>query len=307
MSTTDAIIQFNPDVYYQNALVRGRSKADTRRLHLVVDSRERNRRLFPNPNDYEVNMVRDMQDVREIYLIASSFPFSRYLVHEGNDLMYVCVAGTSMHARVAHGDYADPAELAAAVDEALNAATASRGDMFQVTYDARTDKFAVSCTRSFFVQCKGRPFQHAFNNNKDFAYPERSIARLLGFGVADYESSVNEETTSVYRNRVAAPFRRNIYADDTLVVHVDALDVNHSTSDAVDKSFALIYRNACYPEYTKVSYYDDDKMKKTFIPPLRRLNKIKVRVTDYDGNPYDFQNQDHRMEFIVDLNIKAAS
>jgi hypothetical protein len=305
---SDAIIQYSPDVYYQNAIVKGRSKADTRRVHLIVDSRERNHRLFPNPNDYEVNMVRDMHDVRHIYLIASSFPFSRYLVHDGNDALHVSVGGVPMKARLEHGDYADPSDLAAALEAALNQmAVVSRGDMFQVAYEARKDSYTVSCTRSFAVLCKGKPFQHAFNNNEDFAYARGSIAQVLGFGIANYDSGVDEETTSVYRNTVAAPSRRNFDGHDTLVVHIDAMDVNQSTSDVVDKSFGLIYRNACYPEYTKATYYDEDKMKKTFTPALRRLNKIKVRVTDYDGVPYDFHNQDHRMEFIVELNIKASS
>ena len=44
---------------------------------------------------------------------------------------------------------------------------------------------------------------------------------------------------------------------------------------------------------------------KRWTPPLGRVARIAVAFTDLDGTPYDFQNQDHRLELLMDVGQRA--
>jgi hypothetical protein len=298
------IVQYNPEVYFQNAITKARSRPDIKQVHLVVDSRERNRRLFPNPNNYEVNLVNGLNDVREIRMIASTFPFSRYMVHDNNNVMDVVIGSAQVKAIVETGEYESPSDMAEALQEALNDAVS--GELFKVEFSARKDNFTISCTRSFSLMFQGGCFSHGFNSNPDFKYADKTIARIVGFGPESYASAVDENTSSVFRNVVSSPFRKNFEIDDTLIVSIDLMEINKSTSDTIENSFALVCRNGAYPENAKTVYYDEQIVKK-FVPPLGKLTKFKVSIRDYDGYLYDFQNQEHRMEFLVDTNIRNRS
>jgi hypothetical protein len=218
-------------------------------------------------------------------------------------MLDIAIGQSKLRVSIDVGDYGDPVELAGTIQDNMNAAAS--GDLFQVTYDPRTDKFKFMGTRSFTLNFHGACVKHTHHQNTNPSYPANSIGRLLGFPACAFPSFVDEDTSSVYRNTVLAPFRKNFTADDVLVVNIDMLDLNQSTSDTLDKSFAIIPRNGVYPEHAKTMYYDDHILK-TFNTPMR-LSKIRVEVRDFDGNMYDFQNHDHMMEFSVETNIRTRS
>lgn len=285
------------DVYYTNALIKGRSQPDKKIIRLVVDSRDRCKTLFPSPNSYEVNLVDDIPHVTSIQLRAYEFPFSAYLVNANNNKLHINIGGKDVVASVDVGDYDGP-ELAKSLEKALNDVVSN--DMFRVDYVARTDNFEIACTRSFVMRFCGEQVLHPFNNNYDTAYPHGSIGRTLGFGIKNYDSAATP-VTSPYKNIVKSDFRKNFSAGETVVVRIEMFNLNKSTSNTVNESFLVLTKNS------SSGTCDDTHNVKHFFPPLARLAKIKVRVTDYDGNPYDFQNHDHRMEFLMEANIKNSS
>lgn len=286
------------DVYYTHALIKGRSKPDKKLMRMVVDSRDRCKTLFPNPNSYEVNLIDDIPHVSSIQLRAYDFPFSSYLISTNNNKLHFCVAGKEVVAIVDVGDYESGADLASVLEKAMNEAVGN--DMFGVAYISRTDNFEITSTRSFSLRFCGEQVRHPFNNNYDVAYPRGSIGRVLGFGVKNYESTVLG-ISSPYKNAIKSEFRKNFNAGDTVVVNIEVFNLNKSSANAVNESFLVLTRNMAF------GMCDDTFTVKHFFPALARLAKIKVRVTDYDGNLYDFQNQDHRMEFILEANIKNSN
>jgi hypothetical protein len=42
----------------------------------------------------------------------------------------------------------------------------------------------------------------------------------------------------------------------------------------------------------------DFPFEKTYSAPVARVARVGVRFTDYSGNEYDFQGQDHRLELV---------
>jgi hypothetical protein len=70
-----------------------------------------------------------------------------------------------------------------------------------------------------------------------------------------------------------------------------------STNPATAKSFAVVP-----PCQGRLAFFADQAsatVEKTYDPPLERLARVAVSWTDYDGNPYDFQNQEHRIELVL--------
>lgn len=286
------------NAFYKNAITNTAPACDIRNVRLVVDSRERNTRLFPNPNSYEINIPDAILNVGRIKMVSSSFPFSAYLINANNNLLHFTVGSTKYTAMVDIGDYSSGADLATALQSAINAAYGSSA--FRVAYVPRTDNFKVSATTAFTLNFMGNTFVHTFNENTDVAYKEKTIAAVIGFANKDYTSAV-QAAPDAYVNVVSSEFRKNFDVNDTLVVNVGSVNLNRSTSETVNHSFAVISKTGVLDSKTLI--YDTHQICKFFTPPIKRLSKLKITITDYYGNPYDFQNQDHRMEFILDSQI----
>jgi hypothetical protein len=286
------------NVYYTHALIKGRSKPHTKIFRLVIDSRDRCKTLFPNPNNYEINLNDDIPQVTNIQLRAYEFPFPSFLINSTNNRLHFNIGGKDLVATIELGDYEAGSELAAAVEKAMNDAVSN--DIFTVQHVARTDNFEFSSTRSFSLIFAGERVLHTFNNNYDIAYPLHSIGRVLGFGTKVYESTTRT-TSSPYKNVVRAEYRKNFETANTLVVNIDAFSLNKSTANSVNDSFFIVSKNTPY------GTCDDTFNAITFQPALARLTKVKVRIAEYGGSLYDFQNQDHRMEFLVEANIKNSN
>jgi hypothetical protein len=298
--TSQKIIKYDPHVFFDMALVKGRSKPDLKVVRLVINSNERNKVLFTNPNSYEINLVDDIPYVTFVKLIASVFPFSSYTITTTNNLIHYTMANTAMVASIPIGDYTDGDDLASAVQAALQASV-NGTQMFNVMYVSRTDNFVIQCTRSFTLNFKGEAFVSQFNNNPDFRYPVHSAGAVLGFGISSY-ASAPIGGGGVYQNAIQSPFRMNLKFFDDIIVNIELMNLNKSTSDSVNESFLVLSKNG-----ENVTHYDSHHVAKYFYPPVAKLNKIKVTITDMNGNLYDFQNQDHRMELMVETNIKNPS
>lgn len=295
MDGGNRITSIDAGTYFNYALVKGKNKPDTKIVRLVVDSRERNRNLFENPNNYEVILTDPIPNITFVKLIASSMPFASYLVNPGNNALHVTIgdATTPSVANVAVGDYEGGEDLASAVEAALNAL---ESNTFHVEYVPLTDNFAIFATSPFrldFRSCN----TVMRGNNPDYTFPPSSIAAMLGFGPKTYASGALVGAGSQV---VTSEYRKNMEVDDAIVVHIDLMELNKSTMTGVDGSFAII------PRGEKYVTYDDFFFSKYFYPPVR-VAKIRVRITDPNGVPYDFQNQDHRFEFLFESDIKTAA
>jgi hypothetical protein len=286
----EKIIHYDRDVYYKNAVL-AQPGSTSRHVRIVLDSRERNVSLFPNPNAYEINLVHDIHNVSHIRLISSDFPFNTYTINASNNRLYVAYNDTVTTVVLDIGNYTET-ELATELGNSMNAAVGTA--IFQVAYVPKKDNFSFKCLHPFGLVFAGRQFVHPMNGSMDKAYTDNSIGRVIGFGINNYISSVHV-TGDSYVNVIKSEFRKNFNTDDCVVVRIDTLEVNVSTADVLQDSFAIVTKN--YD--SSVNYYGNDVVSHRFTPKLPRLSKLKVRLVDYYGAPYDFQNRDHRLEFEV--------
>lgn len=97
--------------------------------------------------------------------------------------------------------------------------------------------------------------------------------------------------TSVVSGRIQAPFRKNLRKDRYIVLNINNAEINYGVSTVLDRSFCIINSKDC----SLNNEYKFDAIK-NYEPPLNSLKRLQISIYDYDGNLYDFQNQDHRLE-----------
>ena len=73
--------------YYKNAVIPPPEddlfyEGNTRNTRIVVDSKERNLILFPEPNNYEIVFDDDINDVVSVKLINIQLPMNTYLINK---------------------------------------------------------------------------------------------------------------------------------------------------------------------------------------------------------------------------------
>lgn len=227
---------------------------------VVIDSRDRDRTIYPRPNKYEIQLETDIQDVVSGEVIIKDIPLSQYIINIHNNVFYLDNVAISLPV----GNYD-----AATFVSFLNAAIAPR---VSVSYNMYTDKYTWT----------------AQNNQSEFeiAFTVTDTALILGFE----PGSVNKSSGGV----LVSPNCVNFSLDHYCVLRINQFTINNSSNPILQKSTALISKTDVDVMRTM------QPIKKYFNPLIPRLTKISVSFTDYYGNPYDFHNKDHRLEILLE-------
>lgn len=69
-------------------------KAKTKTIQLVIDSRDRNRKNYPNPNKYVLHLLDDIDNVTAVELIHAYIPSSGYNINESNNKINLTIGTT---------------------------------------------------------------------------------------------------------------------------------------------------------------------------------------------------------------------
>lgn len=269
---------FTEDDFYNKALIKppeNNLDEETKYTRIVIDSRVRNKALFPNPNNYEVLFEDDINDVKSAKLVYMDMPMPLYLINSFFNKITFKIGATSYTATIPDGNYT-AAELATAITVAMNGLVAST---FQVTYNTRLDKFMFNATTVFSLQ---------------FISNTNQINILLGFLENNVYASVTDALTPSYPNLIAAEFCKNFDYNNYIIMDIEQFDTLKSIDRDLNKSFAIIPKS-----YVQLNVNDKLNIIKHFSPSIGRLTKLRIKLYDRFGNPYNFQNMDHRFELLM--------
>jgi len=247
---------------------------ETKYTRVVVDSRVRDKTLFPNPNYYDVPFEDDINDVKTAKLIYIDIPMSLYLINANFNTIYFNINSNSYMATIPNGNYT-ATELATIITSQMNAtvSAASVATTFTVSYIPRLDNFTFESDRlAFSLLFAGKP---------------RNLAILLGF------SDMKTQYTSDTNREISSEFRKNFNYNNYIIMDIEQFDMLKSIDRDLNKSFAMIPNSS-----TNLNIIDELNIIKHFSPSIPRLNKLRVRLYDRFGNPYDCQNMDHRFEIV---------
>jgi hypothetical protein len=244
---------------------------DEKYTRVVIDSRVRNKDLFPDPNNYEVLLDDDINDAIKAQLVYVDIPFTNFLINKDFNTLVVRVGGTDHKVALSTGDYDTTSlvtEIQAKLDAVLGAA------VITVSHIPRIDSFSFSSSASFTLK---------------FDKQQNTLAHLLGF-----RDNKDYVATGSGPYIVTAEFRKNFNYNNYIIMTIDQFDLLKSVDKCLNKSFAMIPKN-----YDVLNLADHPEYIKRFSPPIAKLSKLKVRFYDRFGNDYDFQNMDHRFELLV--------
>jgi hypothetical protein len=254
---------------------------EVRHNRIVIDSRDRDRAVYPTPSQYEVNLSDDIENVINVKLLVADVPFAARLLPESSSRLFLSMtSGTDVVADVAPGNYSSGADLALALSAALS--TSAPGT-FHVSYTERLDSLVLRCTSAFSVET-------------DKNVPR--ILRVLGLGPGAQSLSEPSQDTALatYPHVLRAPHRVCLDTDRYVIMSMSpSAEVLMSANNAANRAFAVIPRDRAALSVRA----DDPPFEKSYKTPISRLTKVGIKFTDYDGQPYDFQDQDHRIELLV--------
>jgi hypothetical protein len=232
---------------------------------VVIDSRDRNRDSYPNPNYYVIEVENEIEEVTTGEVSLFDVPLARYMIHSFNNKFTI---NSSYEYAIPEGNYD-----ATSITSTLSTLIAPR--QITATYDSIKDKIS-------FVSLNNEPFTLQFSSE--------SLARMLGYA----SRAIVYNSDSLFT--VTSPYRLNLSEDHYIIMYVDMMTINNSINSTINQSTAIIGKGDIYLNMRNLTL----PIKKTFNPPIARLTKLRIRMTDYYGNPYDFQNQDHRLEFMFE-------
>jgi len=275
---------------------------------VLIDSRERNTKLFANPASYELNLNQEIDDAVAATILVADVPHTAYLVNKNNNELTVEVGTEVFTIEVPFGNYT-PKGLGDALKLALNDTAQAAGAtiVFDVEYVELTDKYVFTATTVFSFVCNGedQPYgdmaemkvvtDSSGNLVKQIIgpsttpYKPKSIAKMLGLP----RTTVQSDSTG----RLEAPFRKNFNDSDVIVMHIEHMRLFQSTTTHVNKSILVLHNQ----KSMDLSLYSSNtEYRATFSPPIPRLNRIKVTFYNAWGDLYDFQNFDHRFELLIE-------
>jgi hypothetical protein len=243
----------------------------------IIDSRDRNLHYFKSPNKYDIKLSEDVHDVQSVELISFDVPFTKYFIDQNNNTFKLKVGLTYASFKIPVGDYATGDLI---VDE-LN----KTSSQVVFSYNKINNKISIknNSGTSATLSCRGPS-----ERKNDYMEPSptytNQLMRIVGLDFDDHEVGANET--------FEFPYKVNLRHDKYIVMNLGQANVNVSENNSTNKSFAIIKTDELENKFIESNY------KKYFNPPVNSLTTLSLSFNDYDGNLYDFQNQDHMIELL---------
>lgn len=249
--------------------------------HIVFDSRERNVDRFQFPNKYELPLFEPINDVVSVELLSANIPFTRYLIHANNNRLHVSInGGSEQEYIIPEGNY-EPQELSDLIVQQL-------GSTFSASINSNTNRITFKSSTPFSFKFKGLPYVDE-DKIEGTRLKKDSIGHVIGFMNMDYDSTL-QNTDHV----ITSPHPINLKIDDYIIMKLKNVNIYTGNSDTFHKAFAIICKN---PDTYNINY--SENLEKRLNPPLASLNRLRISFYDFEGNLYDFNNVEHRVELKI--------
>lgn len=249
----------------------------------VVNSADRDLQAHPTPASYVVHMPSDTFNVCSIKLVSAIMPKKLAYVVSAGEAQRVSLVQSTAQAATATlppGDYTSASDVAAAMGVALNAASAS--NQFAVSVDTRLDRLVIRSTAQFSI---------------DASRMHPATVQVLGLAAGRPQAAAFDDDGSGFPWVLNVPhcvcLDAQYRSSAVLRLRLPSTELLKSASQTLDRAFAILSPG---PNNMDVSC----AYKKQWTVPVSRLSRFHVEFVDLFGEPYDFQNQDHRLEFLVE-------
>lgn len=272
------VINYDTFDFKQSAIIKPASQNfdDTHRLStkttfVVINSADRNK-AYSTPSDYVAELYEEIQDVISVELKFADLHHNEYNITDASNTLYVSTTSqpSATTVTLVKGIYKGT-DLAFALTAIFPAAG------FNATYNASTQHINLTATEEFTLLCDSK------------LYDKGSLLKMLGFPCAN-QTAIWNATNSTFE--LESKYALDLRPNNTIVMNIDTMNVKVSNNNIFNKAFAVIPQNL-----NDIRTSDIFTIKKNFNPPMGRIERMHIRFNDIHGNPYDFQNRDHILEF----------
>tara|TARA_B100001094_G_C18140429_1_gene777533 strand:- start:204 stop:1571 length:1368 start_codon:yes stop_codon:yes gene_type:complete len=268
---------------------------------LVVDSRNRDKSKFPNPNKYIYYLNEEFKRVYEIELLHTMVPKSQYLINKYNNTLYINLENNDYTLYIPQGNYSQNDDsditippvntsIASFISKNLdylinNVFTNSIGNNLTCLYDHNTNKYFF-----YYAPNSGTPLSRSFISN--FTIDFQGVKDVIS--TIDHGKQYIIEETQLYKNNSIGPilgFNPNKYSntDETCVnftfnkINLSATMTFNVNNEALfDKLLYTITNNNPVLSRLMISQNRDFSSS---------IDIISFNVnTQFGTNPFNYQN-----------------
>lgn len=240
---------------------------------ILIDSRDRDITKYPNPSEYVIDLPTIYKNVTSARLVSAELPSSYYVFSssKGNTTLKINISSPALSRSITipDGNYG-LANLEVVLQSAINAAFSNDGVTFEVAVDRTTYKMTITCSNASKIVGIDTTGQ--------------SLAYYLGF------KSGGTGTGFVVGSGVVS-----LNPETYILISIDPLDrVDEAGANGGgDRVFAKIPISV---NSFDVAMYDKQLTCNTILPPIAKLDKMRVRMRFHGSSSLiDFNGADHSL------------
>jgi len=276
-----------------------------RKILVEVNSRDRNTRTYPYPQQFRWRFQRPLKDVKCITICGGTVPTRLWNINVPWNQFTLLEGSTRFTVTLEPGRYTKD-QFATEIGANINALVGI-ANQYSVAFSPTTDQLTLTRdvgTASFSLLFNTGDYTDIYDNNNSLVMIN-TPAKMMGFAKADYSDGGTGKITSPYAAELDFLVNR-VY----LYINADNnQDINTiERSVGRDAPFAIIYmdeNNQAYKYFDKVTY------EPTYISapaPVSRMTTLNVELRDEFNRLIDLNGRDFTvlLEFTVQEEIGAV-
>lgn len=290
---------------------------------ILIDSRDRDMVKYKNNNQFTITLDQPIKNVTEIEIISANMPNTIYNVNNNNNRIYFkkLSTGDIYYIKLTPGSYDDIDEILSRSGFTNNTPSSNiyefRGvpatgffnsdddtvatvsPTITFDYDIHTHKFNIKILDNSFPN----DIYHITTKNiEDDNYLKNSAHAILGFD-SNYDRDI---ATLFTNNENKSNTIVNLEQNDYGLLFLDNLNIYYNkvtNNNLIQNAFAKLHfgqggtRSIFFGRIKNFTNLYD-------INPSITLTKLDIKITDYYGNLFDFNNYDFTLTFSVSHTIK---
>lgn len=285
---SDPILQFRKD------LAQNTSKMQTRLIDNIIniDSRHRDPVKYTLSNSFRVNLNRDYRQVVEAELLTAEIPNTDYNVTSTNNVFQIRQSSTTYTITLTVGDY-DASELSGEIANQIN--TVIGGSSYSCSIIeglCRVQRSGAGTSFELLFSSGASADAIVTNATSNDSYIRHTVSsrQVMGFEIADYSSSVVSGNQTI-----TSPNKIDLFGHKYLIIDLAFNGQNLQDISNDLQAFNAFARIQMDAGLNVMKYYNvnhEYNMKRTYSPPLNKINRVFVKTRCPDGTLYNYRGHD---------------
>ena len=267
----------------------------SRYTRVVIDSRHRDTDIYQDPANYSVEVDQYIEDVICGEIIITDIPFSNYVINKNNCSFYI---GSSPSATRQDLGLANSLKMSYKSFKSAELSTALLNMTFIVldqgiyTNESLITHIANKLPAGFTISLNIQTLKVMISSTNGWfsLYFPNYLGNMLGMDGSYVYFSVPGDDSITSTGVIS------LNVENYIVLSIYNMSINVSSNDVINKSTMLVSRT----DSMLNSKSNLVPIKKYFNPVIPKIIRIRVKLTDSYGNPYDFQNMNHRIEILYE-------